>query len=85
MKFGRYTSACHFAPVDHAALARACGCSAFRVENQEEILPALQTALAADEPWLIEIIADPDAHPPLSLYDGTLDVGEPSPALAETV
>ncbi|AZO07794.1 acetolactate synthase catalytic subunit [Mesorhizobium sp. M3A.F.Ca.ET.080.04.2.1] len=85
VKFGRYTSACHFAPVDHAALARACGCSAFRVENQEEVLPALQTALAAEEPWLIEIITDPDAHPPLSLYDGTLDAAEPSPALAEAV
>lgn len=85
VKFGRYTSACHFAPVDHAALARACGCSAFRVENQEEILPALQTALAAEEPSLIEIITDPDAHPPLSLYDGTLDAVDPSRALAEAV
>ncbi|TGQ04856.1 MULTISPECIES: acetolactate synthase catalytic subunit [unclassified Mesorhizobium] len=85
VKFGRYTSACHFAPVDHSGLARACGCSAVRVENQEEVLPALQTALAADEPCLIEIITDPDAHPPLSLYDGTLDAAEPSPAFAEAV
>ncbi|RWA75240.1 MAG: acetolactate synthase catalytic subunit [Mesorhizobium sp.] len=85
VKFGRYTSACHFAPVDHAALARACGCSAIRVDNQEEVLPALQTALAAEEPWLIEIITDPGAHPPLSLYDGTLDAADPSPALAEAV
>ncbi|RWG06084.1 acetolactate synthase catalytic subunit [Mesorhizobium sp.] len=85
VKFGSYTSACHFAPVDHAALARACGCSAFRVEHQEEVLPALQTALAAEEPWLIEIMTDPDAHPPLSLYDGTLDAAERSPALTEAV
>ncbi|RWC00360.1 MAG: acetolactate synthase catalytic subunit [Mesorhizobium sp.] len=85
VKFGRYTSACHFAPVDHAALARACGCSAVRVDNQEQVLPALLTAFAAEEPWLIEIITDPDAHPPLSLYDGTLDAADPSPALAEAV
>ena len=26
VKFGAYTTACHFAPVDHAAIARACGC-----------------------------------------------------------
>lgn len=85
VKFGHYTSACHFAPADHAALARACGCKAFRVGNQEEVLPALQTALASEEPYLIEIIADPDAHPPLSLYDGTLDVTDPPVALAEAV
>lgn len=84
VKFGKYTSACHFAPVDHAALARACGCSAFRVENEEEVLPALQTALASHEPCLIEIITDPDAHPPLSLFDGTLDA-KASLSLVETV
>ncbi|RUX09666.1 acetolactate synthase catalytic subunit [Mesorhizobium sp. M8A.F.Ca.ET.059.01.1.1] len=84
VKFGKYTSACHFAPVDHAALARACGCSAFRVENEEEVLPALQTALASHEPWLIEIITDPDAHPPLSLFDRTLDA-EASMSVAKAV
>ncbi|MBZ9994064.1 acetolactate synthase catalytic subunit [Mesorhizobium sp. BH1-1-4] len=85
VKFGHYTSACHFAPVDHAAVARACGCRAFRVESPEEVLPALQATLASQEPWLVEIITDPDAHPPLSLYDGTLDAAELPPALAEAV
>ena len=34
---------------------------------------ALDEAFAAERPWLIEVITDPDAHPPISLYDGTLD------------
>ncbi|KAB2848631.1 MAG: acetolactate synthase catalytic subunit [Hyphomicrobiaceae bacterium] len=73
VKFGAYTTACHFAPVDHAAIARACGCEGIRVEDAGAILPALQTALRSGRPSLIEVMADPDAHPPISLYDGTLD------------
>jgi acetolactate synthase I/II/III large subunit len=26
-----------------------------------------------ERPWLIDVISAPDAHPPPSLYDGTLD------------
>lgn len=73
VKFGAYTTACHFAPVDHAAIARACGCEGVRVEDAGGILPALQTALRSGRPSLIEVMTDPDAHPPISLYDGTLD------------
>ncbi|MGY4501855.1 thiamine pyrophosphate-dependent acetolactate synthase large subunit-like protein [Bradyrhizobium sp. GM24.11] len=68
MKFGAYT-----APVDHAAIARACGCVGVCVETPAEILPALRDALQGERPTLIEITADPDAHPAISLYDGTLD------------
>lgn len=73
VKFGAYTTACHFAPVDHTAIARACGCVAVRIETPTEILPALRDALQRERPTLIEIITDPDAHPAISLYDGTLD------------
>ena len=38
-----------------------------------EILPALRAALQSDRPILIEVATDPDAHPAISLYDGTLD------------
>lgn len=76
VKFGTYTTACHFAPVDHAAIARACGCAGLRVETPAEILPALREALASERPTLIEITTDPDAHPAISLYDGTLDKPE---------
>jgi acetolactate synthase-1/2/3 large subunit len=67
VKFGAYTTACHFAPVDHAAIARACGCEGVRVEDASGILPALKAALQSAKPSLIEVMTDPDAHPPLSL------------------
>jgi len=73
VKFGTYTTACHFSPVDHAAIARACGCRAVRIDAVQEIAPALQSAIASAEPVLIDIVTDPEAHPALSLYDGTLD------------
>jgi acetolactate synthase I/II/III large subunit len=73
VKFGQYTSACHFSPVDHAAIARACGCASTRVFAPEEIRPALHEALESGVPWLIEVMIDPAAHPPISLFDGTLD------------
>lgn len=73
VKFGAYTTACHLAPVDHAAIAQACHCRAARIERPGDVLPALQRAIGSGEPWLLDVVTDPDAHPPLSLYDGTLD------------
>jgi acetolactate synthase-1/2/3 large subunit len=72
-KFGRYTTACQLGPVDHAAIARACGCRAIAVSATDEVGAALDGALASGEPWLVEVMSDPDAHPPISLYHGTLD------------
>ena len=73
VKFGTNTTACHFAPVDHAAIARACGCGATTVTRPGDLGVALDEAFAAERSWLIEVVTDPDAHPPISLYDGTLD------------
>jgi acetolactate synthase-1/2/3 large subunit len=73
VKFGAYTSACHFSPVDHAAIAKACGCDSIRVENSGDVGPALRQAIASVRPVLVEVMTDPEAHPPISLYDGTLD------------
>ena len=75
-KFGRYTTACHFSPVSHAEIARACGCDSIRIDAPGDIAGALQTALASGRPWLIDVMSSPDAHPPISLYDGTLDKPE---------
>ncbi len=72
-KFGRFTSACHLGPVSHAEIAQACGCAAIRVTAPGELATALATALTARRPCLIDVISAADAHPPLSLYDGTLD------------
>lgn len=70
VKFGAHTIACDFAAVDHAAIARACGVGAVRVERAEEIGPALDAALAGRVPALIEVMTDPEARPPLSFYAG---------------
>lgn len=81
VKFGRYTTACHFAPVDHAGIARACGCDAMSVRDPDAMGPALDRALSSARPTLIEVISDPDAHPPISLYAGTLDADLPEKEL----
>ncbi|EUB98174.1 Acetolactate synthase [Rhizobium sp. CF080] len=73
VKFGKYTTACHFADVDHSSVARSVGMDAVRVDQAGDIAPALRKALASGRPWLIEVITSPDAHPALSLFAGTLD------------
>lgn len=73
VKFGGHTTACHFEPVDHAAIARACGCIGVRINVAGDVLSALRDALRGEQPTLIEVMTDPAAHPPLSLYAGTLD------------
>ncbi|MEJ5083746.1 acetolactate synthase catalytic subunit [Ochrobactrum sp. MYb379] len=68
VKFGSYTSACHFEPVDHSAVAIACGCAALRISDPAELHDALKRGIEGGEPLLIEVITDPQAHPPLSLF-----------------
>ncbi len=70
VKFGAYTDAIHFAPVDHAAIARACGCNGERVERVADFLPALRKALASDTLTLLDVVTDPEARPPLTFYEG---------------
>lgn len=73
VKFGRHTGAVWFTPVDHAAIARACGCRGARVERASDYLPALREALAADATTVIDVITDPEAYPPITFFEGTLD------------
>ena len=73
VKFGGYTSACHFTEVDHAAIARACGCHGVRVEKTEDYLPAVEAALTANRTTLIDVVTDPQAYPPITFFEGTLD------------
>lgn len=68
VKFGRYTTACHFAPVDHAKIAEACGCRSARVSDPAQLAERLCEGIEAGGPYLIEVMTDPDAHPPLSLF-----------------
>jgi acetolactate synthase-1/2/3 large subunit len=70
--FGAHTSAIYFEPVDHAAIARACGLNGVRVEDPAEYGPALDRALAADEATVIDVITDPAAYPPVTSFENRL-------------
>jgi acetolactate synthase-1/2/3 large subunit len=52
---GERNIACDFANFDHAAIARAMGCGGLRVEHPEQLAPALQEALAADQPFVVDV------------------------------
>jgi acetolactate synthase-1/2/3 large subunit len=67
-KFSAHTRAVDFLPVDHAAVARACGCRGVRVQNLRELEAALD--LAADGAGvLIDVITDADAYPPITTFE----------------
>ncbi|NLS07157.1 acetolactate synthase catalytic subunit [Rhizobium sp. P32RR-XVIII] len=68
VKFGRFTSACHFSSVDHRKIAEACGCPAVRISDPGALTHAIRTGLSGVDPLMIEVITDPEAHPPLSLF-----------------
>lgn len=68
VKFGAHTSAVHFAPVDHAAIARNCGCYGVTITDPADLAGALQAARTADKTTLIEVICDENAYPPITFY-----------------
>lgn len=49
------------APVDYAAIARAVGLEAVRVERPSDVRDVLATALALPEACLVDVVTDPDA------------------------
>jgi acetolactate synthase-1/2/3 large subunit len=74
VKFGRFTSAIHFEAVDHAAIARACGLPASRVETMQALRDALAASLAdPSTTHVIDVVCDPEAVPPLTMFDGKFD------------
>src|SRR6185503_6638324 len=73
VKFGRHTQACIFTPVDHAQIARACGCRGVSIRNANDYLPALREALACNETTVLDVDTDPNAYPPITVFDDKLD------------
>ena len=71
IKFGTFTDACDFVPVDHAAIARAVGAQGITVDKAEDLGPALDRALARATTTLIDVQTDPNAFPPVSWYEVT--------------
>lgn len=68
-QFGQHTSAIDFAPVNHTAIADAVGARSYRVDDPEQIATALENSLDSEVITLIEIITDPDAHPPIRAWE----------------
>lgn len=54
----------NFNSVNLAKLAEDMGCFGVRVESPEEIRPALDAALAAGRPALVDVVTDPKVLPP---------------------
>lgn len=48
--------------VDFASIAKGYGCAGFRVENLEELKPALLAALAEDRPAVVDVVIDPSPY-----------------------
>lgn len=69
IKFGEYTSACEFSPVDHAAIARAVGAQGIRVEKAADLGGALDQAMASGVVTVIDVVTDPNAFPPVTWYE----------------
>lgn len=73
--YGVHTDACKFDSVNHAAIARAAGCWGETVESPADIAGALERALAAGVPAVLDVMIDPNAFPPLSLFGGDINPG----------
>jgi acetolactate synthase-1/2/3 large subunit len=65
---GRHTNVCDFSPVDHAAIAEACGVKGIRLEHPQDIAGAIREAMAAEGSVVIDVIADPNAMPPVAAF-----------------
>jgi acetolactate synthase-1/2/3 large subunit len=68
--FGAHTTAVDFRPVDHAAIAEACGLQGVRVEDPADYAGALAMAACADRTTVIDVIVDPQAFPPITAFEG---------------
>jgi len=65
---GAHTNVCEFTPVDHAAIAEACGVRGIRVEQADQIAAALREALECDGSVVLDCMVDPDAMPPVPVF-----------------
>lgn len=68
-RFGRHTDICNFGPIDHVAIARACGCGGQRVERPQDVPEALGQALATGVPYVLDVPVAPQAFPPITAFE----------------
>jgi acetolactate synthase-1/2/3 large subunit len=74
--WGAHTSAVEFGPVDHAAIARACGAVGLVVDDPDDLAPVLAEALAGEVISVVEVMIDPQAHPPITAWDDSEGLAE---------
>jgi acetolactate synthase-1/2/3 large subunit len=67
-RFGK-TAETEFKPVNYAEFARVLNCDGFRVTTPSEFEEVLQGSRLRTHPLLIDVVTDPDAHPPLSMFE----------------
>ena len=72
VQYGAHTDAVALEPVDHAAIARACGCEGVRLEQPSDFAAMLARAMQAPTTTLIDAIVDPAAYPPITLFEGKM-------------
>jgi thiamine pyrophosphate-dependent acetolactate synthase large subunit-like protein len=61
---------CDLSDIDYSQVARSLNCQGERVENPVGICGALERALSASGPYLIDIVIDRNSIPPISMFDG---------------
>jgi acetolactate synthase-1/2/3 large subunit len=61
---GRGEELIRFGPTDFTAVAKSFGVRGIRVEQPQDIAPALQQALAADEPVVVDVVTDLEPRAP---------------------
>jgi acetolactate synthase I/II/III large subunit len=52
---------------DYIAYAEACGAKGYKVEKLEQFEPAIQAALAANKPALIDVFVESEVYPPFAM------------------
>ena len=73
IQLGDHTTATDFFPVDHAAIAQACGADGIRVTDPADLGPVLSKAIGSGRVCLVEVICDPNAYPPITAWDEVAD------------
>jgi len=74
---GGHSHAVDLGPVDHAAIAHACGCYGERVDDPDAFDAALDRCLASGGPAVLDVLVDSKAHPPLTILEGRDVSGKP--------
>jgi acetolactate synthase-1/2/3 large subunit len=65
---GSHTNVCEFSPVDHAAIAEACGVKGITVEQPEQLPDVLEKAIQSETTVVIDCMIDPNAMPPVTIF-----------------